>query len=156
MTTSSEKVAELIFRKIIRKDIGSLVLDGDSLSVLMALDGEKNLQQVAEKIGVDFSQMKMIVANLLKLKLVERVEITKKPLGQDFLQFMLDQLSYAMGPLARIAVVDAFKSFGFSQKAFPAEKADELVAFLAKGIPREDKKIEFKKAMVQKIRSREN
>ncbi len=154
MTTSSKKVADLIFRRTIRKDIGSLVLDGNTLSVLMVLDGEKNLQQIAEQVGVEFPEMKMIVANLLKLKLAERVEITENPLSQDFFQFMVNQLSHAMGPLARVAVIDALKSFGFSHTTFPADKADELVAFLAKRIPRDDKKIEFKKAMVQKIRGK--
>lgn len=154
MDLSSNGVAGLIFRQAIRGDLGKLSLDGQMLSVLMGLDGKKNLGQIAQQLDLDLAVVRPIVAKLIKFKLVERVEPTIKAVDQDFISFLVSQLSVAIGPLGGIVVDDGVEDLGFTKANFPVSRTAELVNLLAQEIQREDKRIQFKQVMLKKIKEK--
>ena len=89
MAESSGGVAGLVFKQIVSGDLGKLSLDGQMLSVLMNLDGKKTLGQVSQKLGLNLSTIRPIVAKLIKLKLLERVEVTANAVDKEFLSFLI-------------------------------------------------------------------
>lgn len=154
MDLSSGGVAGLVFKQAIRGDLGSLSLDGQMLTVLMSFDGKKNLGQIAQQVGIELNELKQIVARLVKLKLVERIEAAVNAVDQDFIAFLVSQLSLAIGPLGGIVVEDGLEDLGFTKTNFPTARTAELINLLSQEITREDKRIEFKQAMLKKIKEK--
>jgi predicted regulator of amino acid metabolism with ACT domain len=58
MDISSGNILALVFRRVVREDIGEFSLDSNMLRVLMELDGKQNLSEIAKKINVDMSAIR--------------------------------------------------------------------------------------------------
>jgi len=154
MAESSGGVAGLVFKQVVSDDLGKLSLDGQMLSVLMNLDGKKTLGQVSQKLGLNLSTIRPIVAKLIKLKLLERVEVTADTVDQEFMSFLISQLSIAIGPLGGIIADDGLEDLGFNKTNFPTHRTAELINLLSQEIQREDKRIQFKQVMLKKIKEK--
>ncbi len=154
MELSSGGVAGLVFRQAIRGDLGKLSLDGQMLSVLMSFDGNKTLGRVADDLGLDLAAIRPITARLIKYKLIERVEAVVDAVDQEFMAYLVSQLSVAIGPLGGIVVEDGLEDLGFVKTNFPTHRTAELVNLLSREIQREDKRIQFKQVMLKKIKEK--
>lgn len=154
MDVSAGGVEGLVFKQAIRGDLGKLSLDGQMLSVLMSFDGKKTLGQVAQNLGLEMTTIKPIVARLIKYKLVERVESAVDAVDQEFMAFLISQLSVAIGPLGGIVVEDGLEDLGYTKSNLPVQRTAELVNLLSQEIQREDKRIQFKQVMLRKIKEK--
>ena len=154
MDLSSGDISALVFKPVVRDDLGNFSLDGHMLTVLMALDGTKTLGQIAQNTGLNMATLREAVGKLAGLKLIERVQSSTNVLDQDFLNFLISEMSMAIGPLGEVVVEDGLDDLGFSKTDFPAHRAAELVNLLSREIQREEKRNEFKQNMVQKIREK--
>jgi hypothetical protein len=154
MDLSSGGIAAMVFKPVIRGEIGKLSLDGQMLSVLMALDGKKTLGQVAQTAGISLADIRQVITKLLNLRLVESIERAISIVDQEFIDFLISRMSVAIGPLGEIIVEDGLEELGFNKNNFPSLRTAELVNFLSQEIQREDKRIEFKQAMLKKIREK--
>lgn len=154
MSASSGGVADLVLKRILKEDIGKLTLNGDMLNVLISLDGKKTLGQVAQQTGMSLVDIRPIVVELAKLKLIAKVEKSADIADQEFFEYITSMLSMAIGPLGEIVVEDGVEDLGYSKQNFPQKKCAELVNLLAQEIQREDKRVEFKERMLTKIREK--
>ena len=124
------------------------------LHVLMELDGKRNLSEIAKKTKVNMSEIRKVVSKLLKLKLVEPVEVTVPVLDEDFFEYLQAKLSLALGPIAEVIIEDALNDLGHKRSQFPSHRAAELVDLVAREIQREEKTGPFKQDMVNKIKEK--
>lgn len=154
MDLSSGDISALVFKPVVRDDLGNFSLDGHMLTVLMALDGEKTLGQIAQNTGLNMATLRAAVGKLAGLKLIEIVQSSPNVLDQDFLDFLVSEMSMAIGPLGEVVVEDGLEDLGFDKSNFPTQRAAELVSLLSEEIQREEKRNEFKQSMVQKIREK--
>lgn len=154
MDLSSGGMAGMVFEPAVRVDFGKLSLDGQMLSVLMNLDGKMTLGQVAQKVGISLSDIHPVISQLLNLSLVERVEQAVSVVDQEFMAFTITKMAMAIGPLGEIIVEDGLDDLGFGKTDFPTERVAELIIVLSQEIQREDKRIEFKQAMLTKIKEK--
>jgi DNA-binding transcriptional regulator GbsR (MarR family) len=154
MDLSSGGIAAMVFKPVIRGELGQLSLDGQMLSVLMALDGKMTLEQVAQKVGASLDDIHQVITKLNKLNLVEGVERAVSLADQEFMEFLVAKMSVAIGPLGEIIVEDGLEELGFTRNNFPSLRIAELVNYLSQEIQREDKRIEFKQVMLKKIREK--
>lgn len=154
MDLSSGDISALVFKPVVRDDLGNFSLDGHMLTVLMALDGEKTLGQIAQNTGLNMATLREAVGKLAGLKLIEIVQSSPNVLDQDFLDFLVSEMSMAIGPLGEVVVEDGLEDLGFNKSNFPTQRAAELVNLLAEEIQRDEKRNEFKQNMVQKIREK--
>ena len=154
MDVSSGDISALVFKPVVRDDLGNFSLDGHMLTVLMALDGEKPLGQIAQNTGLNMATLRQAVGKLAGLKLIEIVQSSPHVLDQDFLDFLVSEMSMAIGPLGEVVVEDGLEDLGFNKTNFPSQRAAELVNLLSEEIQREEKRNEFKQNMVQKIREK--
>jgi len=154
MDLSSGDISTLVFKPVVRDDLGNFSLDGHMLSVLMALNGKRTLGQVAQQAGLNMATMRDATSKLVGLKLIESVERVESVLDQEFISFLISELSIAIGPLGEVIVEDGLEDLGFSAKNFPAHRAAELINLLAQEIQRDEKRTEFKQNMVKKIREK--
>lgn len=152
MAMSPADVSAMIFKRIDRNNLGEFSIDSQMLSVLMDLDGKKNLGTIANQKGMTIQAIRTVVSKLLKLRLIMPVESLKNVVDTDFLNHLHAQLSQAVGPIAELLIDETISDLGHSPANFPANRAAELVELLAREIQREEKAIAFKQNILQKIR----
>ena len=144
----------MIYQRKVRDDLGDFSLDGKTLLILMELDGKATLGALAGKTGLRMGSIRELIASLLKLGLVEKVEKEIIPVDNDFLRNLLDELALALGPIASVLIEDEVQDLGHEVNNFPSYLVAELVDRLAGEIRREEKKAIFIKNMVNLIRAK--
>lgn len=147
-------ISAMVYKPVVKDDLDNFSLDGHMLSVLMALDGKLTLEQVVQKTGLNMATMREAAAKLQKLNLIAPIENAVNRVDQDFMDFLIAELSMAIGPIAEVIVEDGLEDLGYSFTNFPTSKIAELINLLAQEIQREEKKSEFKQNMVQKIKEK--
>jgi molybdenum-dependent DNA-binding transcriptional regulator ModE len=76
MALDTPDLPQSYFKKTIRNDIEKITLDAEMIRLLMAIDENKNISQVARVAEIDLSRVRDILGKLLKLELV--VQVTKE------------------------------------------------------------------------------
>jgi len=152
MQPSSSEISYMIYQCSIPNDLLEFTCDSHMLKVLTALDGATNLGGVAKKAGLPIKMAIAAAAQLLKYKLIEPSSDAAQGLSQEFMIYLHEQLSAAVGPIAEILVEDASRELGYTPDTLPAFKAAELVELLAQDIQRDDKRIAFQQSMVARIK----
>lgn len=154
MNMPSGEMAAMVFRRLQRDDLGEFAMDSSMLTVLMDLDGQRTLAQIAQARSMNPQALQAIVTRLLDLKLIASVETDTASLDADFITFLTTQMSQAVGPIAEILLEDAVDDLGHDLHQFPALQVAELVDYLAREIQRPDKAIAFKQNVLSKIREK--
>ena len=147
-----DNLGSIVFKRIVTKDLGKFSLDGKMLSILMELDGEKDLAAVSGKLGMDVEKMRPSINSLLKLGVIELSQQRVANVGKEFFQFLYQQFSLAVGPIARILIEDAVQDLGQTLEKFPVNVIAELVDLLARQIRKEEKGVLFRQNMLKKIK----
>jgi predicted transcriptional regulator len=154
MDFSSSELSSMVFKRVVRQDIGEFPLDHQMLSVFMELDGKAPLGAVAQKTGLNMSSMREIIAKLMQNGLVEKVEPKIVMLDKDFFDYLMAHLSLAVGPIAPVLIEDEVENLGYELSRFPGHRVAELIDNLAQEIRRQEKKNVFLKMMATKIREK--
>jgi site-specific recombinase XerC len=154
MDFSSGEISSTVFKRIVRDDIGEYPLDHQMLAVFMELDGKAPLGVVARKAGLNMSTMREIIAKLMQNGLVEKVGQETVTLDKDFFDYLVAQLSLAIGPIAEVLIEDEIYKLGHEISQFPGHRVADLVRNLAREIRRKEKKDVFLKMMATKIRDK--
>lgn len=154
MATSSGDILKMVLRPVVRGDLGNFSLDAQSLNILMALDGKKNLGDIAQKLGLTPDTIGKIVNRLNQLQLIEPVRIAAAAADAEFFQRLADELSMAIGPLASVIIEDGVEDFGHTISDFPSNRVAELVQLLAEEIQRDEKRRVFTQKMLQLIQQK--
>jgi hypothetical protein len=152
MNLTSGDISALVFKPIVREDLGNFSLDGHMLTLLMALDGKLALGQVSQKTGLNMADLRDAASKLVALKLIESVAKATNYIDHEFFQSLVSELSIALGPLAQVILEDGLEDLGLTQKTFPTHRAAELINLLAQEIQREEKRTAFKQSMVKLIK----
>ena len=154
MVLSSGDISSMIYMRKVRDDLGDFSLDGQTLIVLMELDGKTTLGALAGKTGLTMGAIREVITYLLKLGLIDRVEKSIVPVDNAFFRNMLEELALAIGPIASVLIEDEVQDLGYDVSSFPSYLVTELVDRLAAEIRREEKKAIFIKNMVNLIRAK--
>ena len=154
MDFSSSELSTMVFRRVVRQDLGKFQLDHKMLSVFMELDGKTPLGVVAQKTGMNMSSMRDIIAKLMQNGLVEKADREIVMLDKDFFDYLVAHLSLAVGPIAQVLIEDEVENMGYELSRFPGHRAAELIDNLAQEVRREEKKNVFLKMLATKIREK--
>ena len=136
------------YRKVIRKDSDQISLDADMIRLLIAIDENKSLYQIAEEVEMEPASLKKNLSKLLDQGLIEPVRKELPVLDRIFLQALKINLSKAIGPMAEILIEEVVSEMELTNPDIPVHQAAELIAVLSHEIPDEGKRIEFKKSMM--------
>jgi len=154
MVVSSGDISSMIYKRKVRNDLGDFSLNGQTLLILMELDGKAALGHLARKTGLSMGAIRELVANLLKLGLIEKVEKEINPVDNDFFRYLLDELALAIGPIASVLIEDEVQDLGYDVSHFPSDLVKTLIDKLAGDIRREEKKALFIQNMVDIIQAK--
>jgi len=154
MVSFSGDISSMIYMRKVRDDLGDFSLDGQTLLILMELDGKATLGHLAGKTGLSMGAIRELIANLSKLGLIEKVEKEVIPVANDFFRDLLAELALAIGPIASVLIEDEVQDLGHDVNSLPSFLVTELVDRLAGEIRREEKKTIFIKNMVNIIQAK--
>lgn len=155
MGSSPMKLSDIVFQRSNLDDVGKFAVDRRMLAVLMEMDGRQSLRSVADKLGVDISEIKSTVKELLRLGLVQpKRSAAVRVLDADFVETLEREYSLAVGPIAPVLIEDEAKALGYAVSRFPVQRVAELIDSLAREIQREGKTLVFKQKMISKIREK--
>jgi len=140
--------SDAYYRKVIRKDNDAVSLDADMIRLLIAIDENKNLYQIAEEVDMGTATFKKALYRLLDQGLIEPVQKDIPVLDQSFIQTLRINLSRAIGPMAEILIEDMAAEMEIDPAAIPVNQAAELIAHLSLEVPDEENQIQFKKSML--------
>ncbi|RPH51577.1 MAG: hypothetical protein EHM85_06100 [Desulfobacteraceae bacterium] len=154
MDILSGDIALLVFKRMVQSNMGDVSLDSRMLEVLMELDGKKNLGSIAKITGMNTGTLREAVSKLLKLNLVENVEVKGTFLDNEFMGYLNEQLALAIGPVAEVIIEDAVSDLGCKMSQIPSHKSAELIDLLSREIQRNEKKEAFKLNMVKRIKEK--
>ena len=152
MQTSSPKIASMVFKHSLPDGFFEFKCTSYMLKILMTLDGTSNLATISQKTAISLQNVSEAISQLQNLKLVTKTRGGAGYLDESFFNFILTHLSVAVGPVAEILIDDAIKDLGHEAESFPTEKTADLVLALSKEIQREDKKLDFQRKMMVRIK----
>ena len=139
---------ENYYRKVIRKDNNEISLDADMIRLLIAIDENKSLYQIADEVEMEDATLDKNLSKLLEQGLIEPVEKDLPVLDKIFLQALKINLSKTIGPMAVILIEEVVSDMELTAPEIPVHQAAELITALSHEIPDEIKRIEFKKSMM--------
>jgi len=154
MNISRASQVDLFFRKKIRKDSDEISLDADMIRLLIAIDENKSLYQIAEEVDMETTTLKKTLTKLLKQGLIEPVKKDVPYLDHVFLEALRINLSKVIGPMAEILIEDVVAEMELKTSEIPVNQAAELINNLSLEIPDEKNRIEFKKSMLNILNKR--
>ena len=140
--------SDVYYRKVISKNNDAVSLDADMIRLLIAVDENKNLYQIAEEVDMGSLAFKTALSKLLDQGLIEPVQKDIPVLDQTFIETLRIHLSRAIGPMAEILIEDIAEEMEVDPAAIPVSQAAELIAHLSLEIPDEKNQMQFKKAML--------
>ena len=151
MAFDSPNLPQRYFKKTIRQDMENITLDAEMLRLLMAIDENKNISQVARAAEMDLSKVRDILVKLLKLELV--VPITKEVIytEQSFIIFLKTKLSEAIGPMGEILIEDILDEMGLQIDKIPVHVTLDFVKNIAREIPQGKNRTIFEDAAFSRI-----
>ena len=151
MDISTRELPGLFFRKVIRDEMGRVSLEPQMVRLLVTIDESKPIGTTARELGINLASLRETLQKLLRLGLVEQVENTGAVLNGSFVADLREQMARAVGPMAEVLIEETLDEMRLSISRIPAYLGAELIGNLARQIPREEKRIEFQKAMIQKV-----
>ncbi len=142
----------LVFKGLVKDNLDEFSIDTQMLKVLTHLDGRKNLASVSSAINMDMKILQEVLTRLYSVNLIVKVDKSVPMLNKEFFNFLVAQLSFALGPIAEFLIEEEIREFGDDPAKVPRRRAAELVNLLARQIPRKEKRVAFQQAMVLKIK----
>ena len=139
---------EIYYRKIHGKDHEQIALDADMIRLLLAIDEKKSLSQIAAEVQMETATLKKTLGKLIQLGLVEPVKKGLPVLDKIFLQALNINLSKAIGPMAEFLIEEVASEMQITGPGIPVHQAAEMIATLSHEIPDAEKRMEFKKSMM--------
>jgi len=152
MTDLSSNISAKIFRKTVATLQGQISMSGKMLEVLMALDGNMTVGEVARRLGLSMSDLRPHLQKLLDHGVIEEVKEKVAVLDSRFYGYLSGHLSRIAGPIAGVMVEDAVLEIGNGTTNVPMSRAGELIELLGGQIPEERQRVDFIKNMLQKLR----
>jgi hypothetical protein len=154
MSSQSRDISRLVFKRISGNYSSNVSINTRTLEVLMEIDGKKNLHDISRKTGIGIKDMRPVISNLLKQKLIAPSTngVGVKVLTNGFHHKITAELALAVGPIAEVLVEDALTDLGLRPGRVPMTKAAQLIEMLSRDIQREDKKSAFIKNMIDLVK----
>jgi hypothetical protein len=151
MATISGDLSTQFFKKSIRANTSNITLDSNMIRLLVAIDENKDMAQVANETDMDPITLRTVLSRLLDSGLVEAVEKTVRYLDRTFYDIMRRTLALAVGPMSDLILEDIMADMGISFEKIPVHRAADLVGKVGQQIPDQEDRTRFEGSMLKII-----
>lgn len=146
-------ISNVCFQKAEREISRDVTIDSDMLKVLMTLDGKKTVREVSVAVDMGKALFKSTFLKLYKLGLIEKVGEAQACVTPSFIAQMRETLVQLIGPLGSVLVDDAAEDMGWEVSRIPVARVADFVVAVAREIPGDQQSNEFKKLMIEEIKT---
>lgn len=151
MDITTDDLSVLFFRKSIQADTAHITMDADMISVLLAIDENKDMRQVIKETGLGEATLRKTLNKLLKSGLIEPIAKSIRYLDQTFYAVLKKHLILFVGPMAEFVLEDIIEDMGISPSKVPVHRSEELIRKAGEQIPDEASRKRFEQAMLNII-----
>jgi hypothetical protein len=154
-----ERIREMIpsnnavFRLSLHRDGENKNISPDQWNVLALSNGTRNVSDVARTLNWDEFKVIRAIYQLVQAGLMEQVgeqkPAKKKLVRENFFSVIENELKKVMGAVSPFVIDDKLIEFGEKRDSFPQDKLLSFVEGLGEEIPQDEKRIEFKKAVME-------
>jgi predicted transcriptional regulator len=145
---------DMHFRKTNLASNSEITFDSDMLKLLMAIDEEKTIRQIAGDVDLTPAAFKESLMKLIKLKLIEQAEATAPVsyVGEAFMARLHEILVSLTGPLGEVLIEETAEEMNLDVKKIPRARVGDFVYNIANQMPGDKQKNEFSTAMLEEIK----
>lgn len=140
-------ISRMIFRPNVDKDMGQLRVSTRMLELLAALDGERDVADVAELLGMGWGEIRQNLVKLQENDLLRLAKDKEQALSSRFFSILEERLAEYLGPVTTMLINDTIQAMGETKQQFPCRRAAELVDNLTREISSPEKKKRFRRSM---------
>jgi hypothetical protein len=154
-----ERIREMIptnnavFRLSLQRDGENKNISADQWNVLALSNGMRNVSDVARTLNWDEFKVIRAIYQLVQARLMEQVgeqkPVKKKLVREIFFSVIENELKKVMGAVSPFVIDDKLIEFEEKRDSFPQDKLLSFVEALGEEIPQDEKRIEFKKAVME-------
>jgi len=143
----------VVFSLSLRNNGESITISADQWNVVVLSNGTRNVSDIARALHWDEFKVIRTIYQLFQAGLLEQVigqkSVKKKMVRESFFSIIENELRKVMGPVSPFVIDDKLVEFGEKRDSFPQEKLLSFVDALGEEIPRDDKRIEFKRVIME-------
>jgi hypothetical protein len=130
-----------------------LKLSGIALNILLDLEGESSLDQIARHSGLTFAEAQAALGMLVKQGLVEAIQPAEPTVPVETFSRIQASIVKALGPVGEFLLDEKMEELGHSIKGFPIHRLPALVEGIAQEIRRPEISLSFKRQMIELIKT---
>jgi hypothetical protein len=142
-----------VFRLSLQRNGENKNVNADQWNVLALSNGMRTISDIAKTLNWDELRTVRIIYQLVQTGLMEQVgekkPVKKKLVRESFFSVAENELRKIMGPVSPFVIDDKLTEFGEKRDSFPQDKLLSFVEALGEEIPRDDKRKEFKKNIME-------
>ncbi len=142
-----------VFRLCLQRDGEDKNISADQWNVLALSNGMRNVSEVASTLNLDEFKVIKTIYQLVRAGLMEQADeqkpVKKKLIREKIFSVIENELRKVMGPVSPFVIDDKLVEFGEKRDSFPQDKLLSFVEALGEEIPQDEKRIEFKKAVME-------
>ncbi len=145
---------DMHFKKTNSASNNEITFDSDMLKLLMAIDEDKTIRQIAGDVDLIPAAFKESLMKLIKLKLIEQVEAAAvvSYVGEAFMARLLEVLVDLTGPMGEVLIEETAEEMNLDIKKIPRARVGDFVYNIANQMPGDKQKNEFSTAMLDEIK----
>jgi hypothetical protein len=136
-----------------QKDGENKTVSADQWNVLALSNGVRSVSEIARALNWDEIKVIKTIYQLVQARLMgqvgEQKPVKKKLIRESFFSGAENELRKIMGAVSPFVIDDKLTEFGEKRDSFPQDKLLSFVEALGEEIPRDDKRKEFKKNMME-------
>lgn len=145
---------DMIFKLSHKRSPSEVKLKSMEWAIVTQLNGEKTVAQIGEILSLNPDETHSMFTRLMEEGLLELVNVPERnPFVPDEIFDEIEyQLTYFLGPVAGIIVDDTLTELKRNRKNMEKKQLAFLVELLTLEISSEEKRFEFQKRMLNKIK----
>jgi len=145
---------DMHFRKTNLASTDEITFNSDMLKLLMAIDEDKTIRQIAGEVELSPSAFKESLMKLVKLKLIEQVQVAPAGsyVGEAFMARLREVLVSLTGPLGEVLIEETAEQMSLEVNKIPRARIGDFVYNIANQMPGEKQKNEFSTTMLEEIK----
>ena len=145
---------DMHFRKTNLASTNEITFDSDMLKLLMAIDEDKSIRQIAGEVDLSPSAFKESLMKLVKLKLIEQVQVAPPGsyVGEAFMAQLREVLVSLTGPLGEVLIEETAEQMNLDMSKIPRAQIGDFIYNIANQMPGEKQKNEFSTTMLEEIK----
>jgi len=144
----------MVFRVSTKRSPSEMKLKSLEWAIVTQLNGEKSVSQIGEILALNNDETHELFERLEKAGLLELVESSGNDpyVSAELFAEVEYRLTYYLGPVAAILIEDMLRELKRSKANLDKRQLPQLVELLAMEISSPEKRVEFQREMLQKLK----